>query len=77
MACWCRSWWQSCTARGAGCSWSSRVEVDIEVLDDNDDEVVYSDESVKYDESNDKSNEVSRVVDEEEINSTVSNHLND
>ena len=30
-----------------------------------DDERVYSDESVKYDEDNDKNDEVSRVVDEE------------
>ena len=46
------------------------------MLDDDDDEVVYSDESVKYDEGDDKVDKVSRVVDEE-INSTVSNRLND
>ena len=46
------------------------------MLDDDDDEAVYSDESVKYDESDDENDEVSRVVDEE-INSTVSNRLND
>ena len=33
--------------------------------DDDDDEVLYSDEGVKYDEDEDKVNEVSRVVDEE------------
>ena len=48
----------------------------MEMLDDDDDEVVYNDESVKYDEGGDKSDEVSRVVDEG-INSTVSNRLND
>ena len=46
----------------------------MEMLDDDDDEGVYSDESVKYDDDEDKNDEVSRVVDEE-INSTVSNHL--
>ena len=46
------------------------------MLDDDDDEEVYSDESVKYDEGEDKGDEVNRVVDEE-INSTVSNRLND
>ena len=46
------------------------------MLDDDDDEVVYDDESVKYSKGDDKSDEMSRVVDEE-INSTVSNRLND
>ena len=46
------------------------------MLDDDDDEVVYNDEIVKYDEGDDKVDEMSRVVDEE-INSTVSNRLND
>ena len=49
-------------ARGAGCSWSLRGEVDIEMLDD---EVECDDKSVKHDEHEDKSDEVSRVVDEE------------
>ena len=61
---------------GAGCSWSSRGEVNMKILGNDDDKVLYSDKSVKYDEDNDKSDEVSRVVDEE-INSTVSNRLND
>ena len=61
-------------AKGAGCSWSSRCEVDIEMLGGDDDEG--DDKSVKHDEHEDKSDEVSRVVDEE-INSTVSNRLND
>ena len=34
------------------------------MLDDDDDELLYSDESVKYDEDVDESDEVSRVVDE-------------
>ena len=46
------------------------------MLGDDDDELLYSDESVKYDEGDDEGDEMSRVVDEE-INSTVSNHLND
>ena len=46
------------------------------MLGDVDDELLYSDESVKYDEGDDKVDEMSRVVDEE-INSTVSNRLND
>ena len=46
------------------------------MFDDGDDEVLYDDESVKYSEDEDKSDELSRVVDEE-INSTVSNRLND
>ena len=37
----------------------------MKILDDDDDEVLYSDESVKYDEDDDKSDEVSRVVDEQ------------
>ena len=44
------------------------------MLDDDDDEC--DDKSVKHDEHKYKSDEVSRVVDEE-INSTVSNRLND
>ena len=43
---------------------------------DDDDDGVYSDKGVKYDEDEDKGDEVSRVVDEE-INSTVSNRLKD
>ena len=39
-------------------------------------ECLYNDKDVKYGEGDDKSDEVSRVVDEE-INSTVSNRLND
>ena len=35
----------------------------MKMLDDDDDEVVYDDESVKYDEGEDKGDEVSRVVD--------------
>ena len=35
------------------------------MIDDDDDEWLYSDESVKYDEDDDKVDEVSRVVDEE------------
>ena len=46
------------------------------MLEDDVDEVVYSDESVKYDEGDDKVDRVSRVVDDE-INSTVSNRLDD
>ena len=46
------------------------------MLGDDDEELLYSDESVKYDEGNDEVDEMSRVVDEE-INSTVSNRLND
>ena len=46
------------------------------MLGGDDDEVLYDDKSVKYDEGDDKGDVVSRVVDEE-INSTVSNHLND
>ena len=61
---------------GAGCSWSSRGEDDIKILDDDDEKVLYSDESVKYGEGDDKGDRVSRVLDEE-INSTVSNRLND
>ena len=45
------------------------------MLDDGD-KVVYDDERVKYSEDEDKDDEVIRVVDEE-INSTVSNRLND
>ena len=59
---------------GAGCSWSSRGEVDMKVFDDDNDEVSYDDKGVKYSEDDDKVNEVSRVVNEE-INSTVSNRL--
>ena len=44
------------------------------MLGDDDEELLYSDESVKYDEGNDEVDEMSRVVDEE-INSTVSNRL--
>ena len=44
------------------------------MLGDDEDECLYSDESVKYDEDDDKNDEMSRVVDEE-INSTVSNRL--
>ena len=46
------------------------------MLGDDEDECLYSGESAKYDEFDEKGDEVSRVVDEE-INSTVSNHLND
>ena len=35
------------------------------MLGDDEDECLYSDESVKYDEDEDKNDEVSRVVDEE------------
>ena len=48
----------------------------MEIFNDDDDEWLYSDESVKYDEGDDKVDEMSRVVDEQ-INSTVSNRLND
>ena len=46
------------------------------MLGDDDDEVMYDDERVKYSEDESKNDEVSRVVNEE-INSTVSNRLND
>ena len=46
------------------------------MLGDDEVECLYSDESVKYDEVDEKGDEVSRVVDEE-INSTVSNRLKD
>ena len=42
-----------------------RGKVDIEMLGDDDDEVLYDSESVKYSEDEDKSDEVNRVVDEE------------
>ena len=46
------------------------------MLGSDEDECLYSEESVKYDEGDDKVDELNRVVDEE-INSTVSNRLND
>ena len=48
----------------------------LRAMRDDDDEELYNDKSVKYDEDDNKSDEVNRVVDEE-INSTVSNRLKD